>query len=130
MTSKSDSPITCSSCQTVNDQAEVFCRECGAPIAVAPPSNFENPGAPERFAETERRKKRPRLIVVTGFWFLCFPALVLNFLAAENIISNNRNFSTFLPFWLAVGLFVVLTIALYRVTKNYLKIPPAGNDEE
>src|SRR5882672_4944213 len=130
MTSRSERPITCASCQTVNEQGEVFCRECGAPIVPPAISDSEPLKDDEVSPPLTVREKRPKLVVVIGLWLLLFPTLILSAYIALDIATNYRNRSNFIIFWLAVGLFLVLAISLYRVTRNYLTIPAMAKDVE
>src|SRR6185295_18321067 len=130
--SQTELPITCPSCQTVNDQLEVFCRECGTPLVR--PTRFasldvvqaEDPVRPKV------RPRRPRLVVVLGLWLLGFPILVLNVIPVLMVVADPdyRNPSTFMPFWLGVAIVCLIVFALYRVTKNYLTIPQWPVDGE
>lgn len=130
MTSRSERSISCASCQTVNDQGEVFCRECGAPIVSPPISNPEQLKEAEVSLPLKAREKRPKLVVVLGLWLLLFPTLILSAYVALDIATSYRNRSSFIPFWLVVGLCLILAISLYRITRNYLTIPAMGKDVE
>ena len=124
-------PITCPSCQAVNDQLEVFCRECGTPLVR--PAHFASPDVVQaQPVRPKARPRRPRLVVVLGLWLLGFPILVLNVIPVLMVVANPdyRNRSTFMPFWLGVAIVCLIVFALYRVTKNYLTIPMWPPDGE
>lgn len=74
------------------------------------------------------RLRRPRLVVVIGLWMLCFPTMILNAIVAAEIFFNYRTRSNFLLFWLAVAWFLVTASILYRVTRNYVMLPPMQDD--
>jgi hypothetical protein len=76
-----------------------------------------------------RVRRRPRLVVVIGLWALCFPNFIAGLLIIIDLLLNYRTRSNLVIFWLAVGTLYLTGTILYRVTRNYLTIPPEKDDE-
>lgn len=122
-------PITCPSCQTVNEQLEVFCHGCGTPLSLPATPDTSNITPAEGHLR-KVRERRPKLVVVLGLWLVFLPFLVLAAITALDILLNYRTSSNFMSFWLSVGSLCLSVFVLYRITKNYLTIPPPPKDVE
>lgn len=131
MTANTDSFITCRSCYTVNEKLEVFCQQCGLPLdptaATVGPSNV---GETPDDVFLKKRARRPKLVVVLGLWLIFFPFLVHAAMVAFDILLNNRTRSNFMTFWLAIGSLSLSVVVLYRITRNYVTLPPRKNAED
>ena len=112
----------CISCLAPNLPDAHFCVSCGAPLdsysATAPFERILAQGYGFRSAVTGR----PRLVVVVGMWILFFPG-VLTFILRLGFVLFCR------PPLSLEDLVIVLyafagVVLIFRVTKNYLTIPP------
>jgi hypothetical protein len=112
--------ILCPSCLTPNGSDEIFCRQCGAPIA---PTATLDPIATiqtESFLTQKALVGRPKLIVLIGIWLMFGSVFLASVYSAVRIVIDRSGFSDFVFFWAAVGLIYLSGVVLYRVTKNYL----------
>jgi hypothetical protein len=129
MTANTDNFITCRSCYTINEKLEVFCQQCGLPLdpkaATLGPLNV---GETPEDVFLEKRARRPKLVVVLGLWLIFFPFLVHAAMVAFDILLNYRTRSNFMIFWLAIGSLCLSVLVLYRITRNYVTLPPARKD--
>ena len=74
--------------------------------------------------------RRPSLVVVIGIWMLCFPSCVLSALIIVDMLSYYRDREHFVFFWLAAVTLFVTAFMLYRITNNFITIPPRQEIEE
>jgi hypothetical protein len=113
--------VACTTCLTQNKRSAVFCRKCGSPIGAKATLDPLQTIQAEGFLLRTAIKGRPKLIVFLGIWILCLPVLVVGVGGAIYLILNTRGISNFLFFWALIGLSYFAFVALYRITKNYLK---------
>jgi len=124
MTDATQRSITCASCKTVNEHGEVFCRECGTPVAAsAKPLNFVPAVDNIEPKEPKALQRRPRLVVVIGLWVLFLPTLIWNLILASDIVTNFRSRENLAMFWLAGALVCLSLFVLFRITRNYITLP-------
>ena len=74
--------------------------------------------------------RRPRLVVVIGVWMLCFPSFIVAALIIVDIVSNSRDREHLVVFWLAAITLFVTAFMLYRITRNFVTIPPPESQDE
>jgi hypothetical protein len=74
--------------------------------------------------------RRPNLVVVIGIWVLCLPSCVLSALIMVEMLSYYRDREHFVFFWLMAVTVFVTAFMLYRITKNFITIPPRKEIEE
>lgn len=123
----SDEMQLCISCLSSNFPDAHFCEKCGAPLdfysATAPLERIHAQG----FAFRSAVIGRPRLVVVIGMWILFMPGVLVFILRSGILLLDRRqpSYEDLISFLYAV--FGVLIT--YRVTKNYMTIPPIKLDD-
>ena len=130
MTETTAEPITCPSCQSVNEQFAAFCHKCRAPIGATATLDPMNVIQAEGHLFRRALEGRPKLVVLLGIWILFFPLLVVSVFSAANLIVNHHSRADFIFFWVFVGLSYLSLVVVYRVTRNYLTVPARGPDSE
>ncbi len=115
--------ITCPSCAALNSASEAFCEECGAPIGARVTLDPVQTIRAEGFMLRKSLEGRPRFIVLVGTWVLNLPVLLISLGAALYIITKWRGLSAFVFFWMLIGLSYIAFVILYRITRNYIRIP-------
>ena len=123
--------VACLSCLAPNDMDADFCEKCGAPISATstldPLKMIRSEGFLLSRATTV---KKPPLVVLLGIWVIFLPALAGGAALAYSQFSEGFGFDGFLFFWIGIGLIIVSTVILYRVTKNYSSIEVNPNEED
>src|ERR1041384_2877636 len=113
-------PVICTACQTVNEQFESFCRQCGTPIGETATRDPLSKIQTEGFLFRKALDGPPKPIVLIGMWILFLPLIVAGVYIAAHIILYQRGLTSFFFFWVFVGLTYLAFTILYRVTKNYI----------
>jgi hypothetical protein len=128
MTANTENFITCRSCYTINEKLDALCQQCGLPLAPAAATLGPLSVGETRDGVLKARERRPRLVVVLGLWLIFFPFLVHAAMVAFDILLYYRTRSNFMIFWLAIGSLSLSVLVLYRITRNYLTLPPRRKD--
>lgn len=122
--------IVCMSCLAPNDERTDFCEKCGTPLSTTSTLDPLKVIRAEGFALGKATTTaRPKFIIVLGVWVLLFPSLLTSVFIAISQALYGAEFFGFVFFWGAVAWTVFASVVLYRITRNYLSIPPAPIDE-
>src|ERR1043165_7459595 len=125
---KSDHQITCPSCQALIDAHETFCGECGAPISTTATLDPVASIRAQGFLLRKASDGPPKPIVLIGIWALFLPALVVSAYMAVYLITQEHGLSSFVFFWVFVGIAYISFRVLFQVTKNYISPPPKSRE--
>jgi hypothetical protein len=117
---KSNHQITCPSCQALIDAHESFCRECGAPITTTATLDPMGSIQAQGFLLRKAVDGPPKPIVLIGIWALFLPALVGSAYMSVYLITQEHGLSSFVFFWVFVGIAYLSFRVLFQVTKNYV----------
>src|SRR2546421_6039290 len=119
--SQPDSYVICPACQALNGRFETVCDECGATIGNTATLDPAPALHAQSFPPRKTLVRRPRPLVLVGYWAIFLPMFLSNAYAAIFWIGHHhRRLAEFIFFWGAVGLSLLSFVILYLVTKNYL----------
>src|SRR5712692_6003974 len=112
--------ITCPACQALNKTHAEFCRECGYAFGFAtldPVQTIRSEGSFLR-----RTVERPSKLALAVTWIIHLPIFIVCIYMAIYFVLNRSeqgNASSFVFFWVSVGLAYAAFVILYRITRNY-----------
>ena len=116
----------CPSCAAFIGLNEVFCPECHAPISLLSGTDPLQSIRAEAFVYGKVVDSRPKPIILIGVWALGIPWALLGGLFSFTMISEGigSGLGGFIFFWLGIIMTLVPIVLIFKVTRNYIKLPP------
>jgi hypothetical protein len=126
LVARDEEGTVCPSCAAFIGVNEVFCPQCHAPISLLSGTDPLQSIRAEAFVYSKVVDSRPKRVVLIGVWALGVPWALIGGLYSYTMLEEGMGsgMAGFIYFWIGIAMTLIPIVLIFKVTRNYIKLPP------